>query len=793
MMLRDRHRRNHSSRAAHDVARAVIGSVLRWAPLIWAVSCVAPALAARDVGPQRECATCHIMWLEDFKRPDVVPLVAYEPKPVTASGRQDVASTERMCFSCHDGFMLDSRMQWRNREHAHPVGVKPSDKVRIPTSAGKVIFPLNDDGRIYCGTCHTAHGVDWDQAQSPVFLRVKNVESSLCLGCHLDRSTGPAEGNHPVFRQLPQRPAALAAAGAKFGRDNDVICQSCHRPHGAPEAKMLVMSNKDSKLCAECHDNKRTVAGTKHDMTIMSSRSRNRLNQTPEESGRCGVCHVPHGGTGPALWARAGAPAGADPAAAACLSCHNAEGLAKRKLPGTHSHPLNVSIADIGITPAKGVWQSRHAQPDGNSVLKPLPLYDKNGLRDIKGTRLGCGSCHDPHRWSPLTEALPPDPGDTEGGPLDSFLRLPQDADDRLCANCHVDKAAVAKSRHDLPAAARARGEKSRVAGTSVCRTCHTVHDARGDYLWARDSGGGKGAVEVLCKDCHRDGGSASSKVVGEHSHPVAQKLKPGMQPELPLFPALGADRAKKDRVDCATCHDPHRWDARELESRASPKPGAAGDARTSFLRLPAAPAGDLCVECHADKRFVRGTDHDLAVTAPKAENALGETATQSGVCGQCHSVHNAVQVQQLWARVLGDGADTGAKQCLSCHANDRPAAAKVPVETRHPPNVTVWGGVVRKRYSPLTDTELPVFDADGRGAERGAITCPTCHNPHQWRAGVAREGPGANTEGDVRTSFLRTRDSANFLCADCHGADSLFRYKYFHGRTSRAKYPLFR
>ena len=40
--------------------------------------------------------------------------------------------------------------------------------------------------------------------------------------------------------------------------------------------------------------------------------------------------------------------------------------------------------------------------------------------------------------------------------------------------------------------------------------------------------------------------------------------------------------------------------------------------------------------------------------------------------------------------------------------------------------------------------------------------------------------------EGNVMTSFLRDAATDEFLCADCHGHDSLFRYKYFHWPKSR-------
>ncbi len=68
-----------------------------------------PASATRLPSANRECATCHIMWLTEFKRKNVTPLIPFDPQPTVDTGKQDVVSTERMCFSCHDGFVLDSR------------------------------------------------------------------------------------------------------------------------------------------------------------------------------------------------------------------------------------------------------------------------------------------------------------------------------------------------------------------------------------------------------------------------------------------------------------------------------------------------------------------------------------------------------------------------------------------------------------------------------------------------------------------------------------------------------------
>ena len=771
--------------------------VLLW--LVSSLTAVGIANAANDVAENRECATCHIMWLNDFKRDDVTTLIPFDPKPVVDTGKQDVASTERMCFSCHDGFMLDSRQVWRSGAHGHPVGVKPSDKVRIPTSKGKIIFPLNDDGKLYCGTCHSAHGVDWKQEESPVFMRVKNVDSSLCFACHLDRSTGPAEGNHPVFKKIPNPPAALREHGSHFGRGGTVICQTCHNPHGSTQKKLLVMSKENSELCGTCHADKYLIRHTKHDMAEMAPEARNSKNQTVAESGPCGVCHLPHKANGPALWARDLFP-GVDATSARCLSCHNENGLAKKKSIGTHSHPTNIAVSNVGITATRNGWSSQFPLADAKQTLVRLPLYDDKGLRTDTGGKVGCGSCHDPHRWSVDTTKQSieqSDPHQLEGDGHSSFLRLPFDAESRLCANCHVNKSAVQFTKHNLMLRKTdtTPTDKSTTSSENngVCAQCHTPHNAKGEFLWARDRGSDPGVTGALCTNCHRDGGLADKKVIGPHSHPLNRTLLSGMQPHLPLFSTEA--QADVKHIECATCHDPHQWDPNNPLSRAGANANVEGDASTSFLRRSAAGKAELCAECHQQQSLVRGTDHDMQVTAPLAVNAQGETVAQSGVCGQCHTVHNAQSDLRLWARPPGPGQDLDEQLCRSCHSPGQVAANKVPTDKlgRHPAKVTAWSPPIRGRFNPKGAHGIEVYGTDGRPATTGVITCPSCHNPHQWSAATKTEGSGKNIEGDVRNSFLRLTNSESLLCADCHGLDALFRYKYFHGKNAHADYPLFR
>lgn len=755
------------------------------------------AEAARLPSAKRECATCHIMWLNEFKRDDVTTLIPYDPKPVEKSGKQDIVSAERMCFSCHDGYVMDSRFLWKNRDHTHPVGVIPSDRVKIPLLEEKEVFPLNDDGKIYCGTCHSAHGVDWNQKEAPIFLRVLNINSSMCMMCHGDRKEGgPASGNHPINMKLPEIPAVLKKYGSKFSKQNEVICQSCHRVHGSTGKRLLVRDNRESRLCTSCHSDKNGIRGSKHDLGIMAAEEKNIDGKTVAESGPCSACHIPHAAKKSRLWARDFAR-NVDKVSSYCLGCHIEKGPAHKKTVGKNTHPVAVPITRLGISASISKWVSKYSLPETLADIIPLPLFDVSGKRSKKDGNVTCLTCHDPHKWShKKINGKQPDPLKLEGDGSNSFLRIAHDGKNSLCTNCHRKNASVVLSKHNLSiSAAKETNTSARTtADNGACSACHLPHNGNGAYMWAKKTAAGEG-VEKLCVSCHRKGGSGADKLPGEHMHPLhvsldvlPMKVKPG----LPVFTTDGRRDNKEGGVDCASCHNPHQWQPGKRKSLSGQRADVEGGMNTSFLRLTANNDAELCLHCHRDKGSILKTDHDMRVTAPKARNKSGQSTSASGVCGQCHSIHSPVIPQRLWSRNPGPGEDVMETMCRSCHQKGNIAENKIPPKKNHPKRL-VPANKGRMFGGRAGNILAPVFTADGKQAAVGLITCPTCHNPHQWNPAKAVKGTGRNREGDATNSFLRHQYTEYFLCSDCHGEDSLFRYKYFHWEKSRTKHHLYK
>jgi predicted CXXCH cytochrome family protein len=132
-------------------------------PALACVLCFAPVLVASD-GPQRGNPHAH------FRNPDQCPKCHLSQGSEPDRGRFSTEA-DAVCLGCHaKGSLVRS----------HPVNVRPEEKYRkmkVPAD-----LRLDDDGRIMCLTCHTAHG-----PYASYFLRRSSPDNDfevLCEACH---------------------------------------------------------------------------------------------------------------------------------------------------------------------------------------------------------------------------------------------------------------------------------------------------------------------------------------------------------------------------------------------------------------------------------------------------------------------------------------------------------------------------------------------------------------------------------------------------------------------------------
>ncbi len=724
-----------------------------------------PAFAL-EVSSKRDCVVCHIMWLDDFRTGEET-LTEFQPGNVLMKDTQGVVSSEEICYSCHDGYVLDSRhITWKlNR---HPVFVKPSENITVPEE-----LPLSVKGEIYCGTCHSAHGqgaTDEDNPEGRTALyREANIDSGLCEKCHSDKADFKSSNSHPLHTEALELPDELFNLGSNVAsHKNMVICQSCHEVHGALGNHLLITDNSNSGLCIICHENKKHLIGTKHDLRTTLPDEINIKGQKLSESGPCSACHTPHRAAAKNLWARPLKEG--NPATQMCLTCHGDDTTYKIKRIGKFTHPIDVNL------------------PSYENGTDELPLFLADGTKSPTG-KVQCFSCHNIHIWDPDS---PSNKGgnDVEGDASNSFLRK-SNFSSELCLQCHTSKKQIVTSDHNLtitaPEEKNFQGFLPAVSGP--CGVCHIPHNASEKHLWAKELSGDRDFVTQLCTACHNKDGAAKAKLLGDNFHAVDVTLeKFNITTTLPLYDNEG-NVIKDGKIVCITCHDPHIWNPNKPVTEYSFK-NVEGDARNSFLRKTNSPSSDLCKTCHADKSFVDGTDHDLIITRPEAKNLLGQTPEESGQCGVCHLVHNSPNKIKLWAREYGRvtyDEDIVDALCNSCHSRGNPAENKIPMIATHPEERLV-NNIMRNDRSKLDFA--PIFDKrTGKETNVGNISCPSCHNAHQWSPLLQAKGEYKNIEGSATNSFLRNL-SYNNICIDCHGLDALFRYKYYHDPEERVEKP---
>ena len=258
---------------------------------------------AEDASELFACEVCHPMRLRDFKSRRITTVVPGEEYPEEPTGVQNIASTSGMCLSCHDGFVQDSRDLWKDGYRGHRLGMHPSPDVTLPELDGDPELPMNKDGRMYCGTCHSAHLSQSEGAPAEVnlFMRASSVGGQLCQACHQDKADIVGSAHDKGSRRRKD-----------FERRG--TCASCHAPHGSDRLLMWARGQGEGNisvntLCRDCHGDAPNPAEHPADVVAWSQQVRQSIRgQSQEEmpvfneQGHqarvgnigCPTCHNPH-------------------------------------------------------------------------------------------------------------------------------------------------------------------------------------------------------------------------------------------------------------------------------------------------------------------------------------------------------------------------------------------------------------------------------------------------------------------------------------------------------------------
>lgn len=154
--------------------RVLFGLVL--AVLVLTMAAPAMAAAATPAPPKGHpagCSSCHVAHDAQGAR-----LWPYAPNAKTEKGTP-LSIGSSLCYSCHDGTITAMGASFFDKDGStHPIDVKPSARCVIPKD-----FPLDDQGRITCASCHDPHNKKGAFAD---YLRMPADDGSLCVACHVN-------------------------------------------------------------------------------------------------------------------------------------------------------------------------------------------------------------------------------------------------------------------------------------------------------------------------------------------------------------------------------------------------------------------------------------------------------------------------------------------------------------------------------------------------------------------------------------------------------------------------------
>ncbi|MBI5115474.1 cytochrome c3 family protein [Candidatus Poribacteria bacterium] len=518
----------------------------------------------------RRCVICHIT-----RSP---ALEAGEQTLYVPSGLEREEGADSMCYSCHNGSVLDSREKvWTG--HQHPTGMTPGPRVRIPED-----FPLTKKNQVFCGTCHSPHApASRMDGRTVSNLRATDRTKDFCLECH----TAMREGAHFTGKMSRSVPATINSSGGGAGTDKkNPTCRTCHLSHGSREKELLVQSKEN--LCEDCHGN------------------------NPSRPGRGpGTGSHPVRTKAPEKLLRETWPGGKQivlgrNAEIICLTCHSIH-----DAEGDHAQLAVKNNAGEICLPCHAGYRGTGSKKQNNGNHPSVEQKES-----AKAAKNGCNLCHRAHNGA----GTRPAPQGTS-----SLLSAPV-KNSELCSPCHTDFVAggVANARtmgtHPVGVASQSSGAALSQTETVpdgeslTCITCHRSHGTEPGWSSLRDH------RSSSCLPCHPAQNSLDNQRSAPGNHPVFVKPVTASIPA--EFISSGGEAGEYGELVCRTCHGVHN------AVKGTP------------LLLEPSTQKDFCDKCHAAEKQVLGTKHDISASSPESADKDSRLASETGPCGACHSAH---------------------------------------------------------------------------------------------------------------------------------------------------------
>ncbi len=336
----------------------------------------------------------------------------------------------------------------------------------------------------------------------------------------------------------------------------------------------------------------------------------------------------------------------------------------------------------------------------------------------------------------------------------------------QVCVFCHVPhkarSTAGGSNRPDSPALHKPYASSTMESpppgapdgATRVCLSCHDGTTALGQTIASgRIVMRGLGTDEKLPADHPSNVGTDLRR-----SHPVS--FVPARRPRLRLPDAGDAvhlDRA--GRLQCTSCHDPHREDA---------------DPVTRKFLVKSNGASAICTSCHVLPLWQgnpSGHQVSNAVFGVAQGATTGYRTVSENGCMACHASHGTGPGNRLVKR---DARGNEEQTCLGCHNGQ-----------------VVPGDVSRdvaKTWSHAAPANAPSSHDAAEGPDNGVqrlpetrsstprhVTCVDCHNPHAaYRKAATAPGASGALSGvwGIDRNGLRVEPVVYEyqVCFKCHG-----------------------